>query len=185
MKNITNFVLIFLVSIYSISVRGHPIDAHSRQAREISTSTEDLLQHFTNGLITLKVSSKVKLMLCSTNPASVSTNSIACTHVCMTQLIFIWYPVYLQNVTQEDETGAVATMLQLFDFTCRTHASVMALKMRIQQHLFNTSTPQEDGFYKNAVTILSSLETAAATLQEIEVRKILHVSTSYILYKFL
>jgi len=99
-------------------------------------------------------------------------------HVCIYTNNF---PLYLQDVTQEDETGAVATMLQLFNFTCRTHASVMALKTQIQNYLFNTTAPpaaSEAGFYENVVTILSSLQTAAATLQEIQVRKFLHISTT-------
>jgi len=78
----------------------------------------------------------------------------------------------LQDVTQEDETGVVATMLQSFNFTCRTYTSVMTLKIKMQHHLFNNDieVPSDDtGFYKKIVTILSSLETAAAILQEIQV----------------
>ena len=81
----------------------------------------------------------------------------------------------LQNMTQEDDgRGVVATMFQLFNFTCRTHISVMALKMHIQRNLFNESalTNKCDNFAEKVVYILSSLETAAATLQEIQVRNI-------------
>ena len=80
-------------------------------------------------------------------------------------------------MTQEDNTeGAVATMLHLFNFTCKTHTSVMALKTHIQQHLFSedVKSPPEnesDVFFGKVVFILSSLETAAATLQEIQARK--------------
>ena len=51
----------------------------------------------------------------------------------------------------------------------------MALKMGMQGYLFSESTPEAlknkpDEFYDNIVDILSSLEIAAAALQEIQVR---------------
>jgi len=56
--NITNFILVFLVNLYWISVRGNPIDTtHIRQVREATPETfDDILVAFTNHLITLKVS---------------------------------------------------------------------------------------------------------------------------------
>jgi len=58
--NITNFILVFLVNLYWISVRGNPIDTtHIRQVRELEATPEtfdDILKAFTNHLITLKVS---------------------------------------------------------------------------------------------------------------------------------
>jgi len=53
----------------------------------------------------------------------------------------------------------------------------MALKIKMQHHLFSKDfeVPSDvTGFYENIVAILSSLETAAVILQEIQVRKFMY-----------